>query len=120
MIGQGLVPVPTWRAPRSIPKVPSVSSSPPLARTPAVALRERDRDGRGEEAADAEGDGGETRAQRRVVLSGLEPQRHGQEQALQAGGEGELDHQPGREGGDPEQRRAQQRRDLRPLPVFLD
>jgi hypothetical protein len=54
------------------------------------------------------------------VLSCLEPDCEGEEEALQSGGKGELDCQPRSERRDPEQPRAQQRRDLRPLPAFLD
>jgi hypothetical protein len=55
-----------------------------------VALRERHRGGRADEAADAERDRGQARLQRREVLAGLQPQRKGQEEALQAGREREL------------------------------
>ena len=70
---------------------------------PAVPLRQRHRDRRADEAAHAERDRGQPGLQRREVLAGLQPQREREEEALHAGGEGELNAHPGRERRDPEQ-----------------
>jgi len=81
---------------------------------PAVLLGQRHRRGRAHEAADAERNRGEPGLERGEVLAGLQPQREHDEEALHADRERELDAQPRRERGDPEQAGPQQRRELPP------
>ena len=53
------------------------------------------------------------------MLADLQPQRKGEEDALHAGRKRGLDAEPGRERGDPEQPRPEQRRDLLAGPPVL-
>jgi hypothetical protein len=58
--------------------------------------------------------------ERREAPACLQPDGEGEEKPLQAGGEGELHHEPGAERRDAEESRAKQRRDARVLAALLD